>query len=97
MLGGDGMDSCTRVPAAKRARGLWPCPVVLDNKSHRFLRPWRLVKIYWILEAPGWSDQMPGPIPGWGGRHTEQTGGEILPVHVYRNEKKVTVWISLGL
>jgi hypothetical protein len=39
---------------------------------------------------------MPGPILGLGGRRVGQTGGEILPAHVYRNEKKVTVWIAPG-
>jgi hypothetical protein len=37
---------------------------------------------------------MPEPIPGWGGRRAEQTGGKILPTHVYCNEEKVTVWIT---
>jgi hypothetical protein len=47
-----------------------------------------LGKIYSILEALGWSDWMPGPIPGRGGRRTRQTGGKILPAHGYRNEKE---------
>jgi hypothetical protein len=45
-------------------------------------------KIYAILEGPGWSDWMPGPIPGRGGRRAGQTGGEILPAHVYHNEEE---------
>jgi hypothetical protein len=38
MLGGDGRDSCTRVPAARHVWGLWPCPVMIDNKCRRFPR-----------------------------------------------------------
>jgi hypothetical protein len=41
-----------------------------------------------ILEAPGWSDWMPGSIPGQGGRRAGQAGGKILPTHVYRNEEE---------
>jgi hypothetical protein len=52
-------------------------------------------KIYPILESPGWSDWEPVPISGRGGRRARQTGGEILPSHVYYNEKKVMVWITL--
>jgi hypothetical protein len=37
---------------------------------------------------------MLGPVSGWGGRRAGQTGGEILPAHVYGNEEKVTVWIT---
>jgi hypothetical protein len=55
-----------------------------------------MVKIYLILEACGWIDWMPIPIPGWGGSWAGQTSCEILPAHVYRNEEKVTVWISHG-
>jgi hypothetical protein len=29
----DGMDSCTRVPAAMHAWGLWPCPVMSDKNA----------------------------------------------------------------
>jgi hypothetical protein len=94
MSDGDGMDSYTRVPTARRVWGLWPCPVVPDNKRRRFPRPRCLVKIYPILEAPRWSDWMPRPVPGRGGRHAEQTGGEILPTHVDCNEEKATVWIT---
>jgi hypothetical protein len=41
----------TRVPATRRAWGLWPHPVLLGTKCHRFLRPWHLVKStrYWKL------------------------------------------------
>jgi hypothetical protein len=31
---------------------------------------------------------MPRHIPGHGGRWAGQTGGKILPVHVYRNEEE---------
>jgi hypothetical protein len=31
---------------------------------------------------------MLGPIPGRGGRWVGQTGGEIMPAHVYRNEEE---------
>jgi hypothetical protein len=47
-----------------------------------------LGKIYVILEAPRLSDWMLGPIPGQGGRWVGQTGGKILPAHVYRNEEE---------
>jgi hypothetical protein len=83
MFDGDGMDSCTRVPVARSTWGMWPCPVMPDSKYHRFTRPWCLVKIYLILEAPWWSDWMPRPVPGRGGRRAEQTSGEILSAHVY--------------
>jgi hypothetical protein len=45
-------------------------------------------KIYVILEAPRWSDWMPGPIPRRGGRQARQTGSKILPAHAYRNEEE---------
>jgi hypothetical protein len=35
-------------------------------------------KIYLILETNGWSDWMPGAIPGQGGRQVGQTGDDIL-------------------
>jgi hypothetical protein len=54
--GGDGIDSCTRVPATRHAWGMWSCSVVRDSKCCRYPRPRCLVKIYLILEAPGWSD-----------------------------------------
>jgi hypothetical protein len=44
-------------------------------------------KTYTILEALGWSDWMPDPILGQGGRQTGQTGGKILPAHIYHNEE----------
>jgi hypothetical protein len=47
-----------------------------------------LGKIYVILEAHGWSNWMLGLVLGWGGRWVRQTGGEILPVYVYHNEKE---------
>jgi hypothetical protein len=46
-------------------------------------------KLYAILEAPGWSDWMLGPLSGRGGRWVGQMGGEIWPVHVYRNEEEI--------
>jgi hypothetical protein len=39
---------------------------------------------------------MLGPVPGQGGRRAAHVGGEILPGHVYCNEEKTTVWITLG-
>jgi hypothetical protein len=45
-------------------------------------------KIYATLEAPEWSDWMPEPIPGQGGRRVRQTGGEIVSAHVYHNEEE---------
>jgi hypothetical protein len=47
-----------------------------------------LGKIYAILEDPGWSGWTPGPVPGQGGSRVGQTGGKILPAHVYRNEEE---------
>jgi hypothetical protein len=96
MSGGDGMNSCTRVPTVRCAWGLWPHPVVLDSKCCCFPRPWHPVKIYPILEVLGWSDWMSRPIPGWRGRRGGQRGGEIVPAHVYYNEEKAMVWITLG-
>jgi hypothetical protein len=46
-----------------------------------------LGKNYPILEAPGWSDWMSGPVPDWRGRWIGQTGDEILPTHIYHNEE----------
>jgi hypothetical protein len=40
---------------------------------------------------------MPGPVPGWGGKRNRQTGGEILPAHVYRNEEERWFGFLLGL
>jgi hypothetical protein len=53
MSSGDGTDSCTRVPIATCTWGMWPCPVVLDNKYHRFPIPQCLVKYirYWKLSV----------------------------------------------
>jgi hypothetical protein len=53
-------------------------------------------KIYVILEAPGWSDWMPGPVPGRGGRWVRQTGSKILPAHVYHNEEERWCRLLLG-
>jgi hypothetical protein len=94
MSGGDEIDSCTRVPAGRCMWSLWPCPIMPDNKYCRFSRPQHLVKIYPILEAFGWSNWMLGPILSRRGRQAEQTGGEKLPAHIYRMERKGTVWIS---
>jgi hypothetical protein len=47
-----------------------------------------LDKIYPIMEALGWSDWMPGPVLVWVGRRAGQTGGRILPAHIYRNEEE---------
>jgi hypothetical protein len=51
-------------------------------------KPLTLGKIYLILEAPGWSGWISGPILGRGGRRTGQTDGEILPIYVYHNEEE---------
>jgi hypothetical protein len=40
---------------------------------------------------------MPGTVPGQGGRRDGQTGGEILPVHVYHNEEKRRCGLLLDL
>jgi hypothetical protein len=45
-------------------------------------------RAYPLLKAPGRGDWMLGPIPGRGGRRNGQTGGEIMPAHVYHNEGK---------
>jgi hypothetical protein len=55
-----------------------------------------LGKIYAILEAPGWSDWMPGPVPGQGGRRVRQTGGVILRAHVYHNKEERWYGLLLG-
>jgi hypothetical protein len=44
--------------------------------------------IRYCKQAPGRVDWMSGPIPGQEGRQNRQTGGEILAVHIYRNEGK---------
>jgi hypothetical protein len=94
MSGGDGTDFCTRVPTARHVWSLWPWPIMSDGKCHGFSRLRRLVKIYSILEAPGWSDWVLGLISGREGRRVGQIGDEILLAHVYRNEEKVTMWIT---
>jgi hypothetical protein len=40
---------------------------------------------------------MSKPIPGRGGERNEQTGGEILPTHIYRTEGKRRWGLLLGL
>jgi hypothetical protein len=59
MLGGSGMDSCTRVPAARHTCSLWPCRVMPESECRHFSRPRCMVKIYPIQEALGWSDSVP--------------------------------------
>jgi hypothetical protein len=51
MSGSDGIDSYTRVSAARRAWGLWSCPIVPGSKCLCFLSLQRLVKYmrYWKL------------------------------------------------
>jgi hypothetical protein len=61
MSSGDEMDSCTRLPTARCAWDLWPCPVVSGSKYRRFLRPCRAVKFYVILELLGGMTGCPGP------------------------------------
>jgi hypothetical protein len=68
------MDSCTRVTTVRHVWGLLPYPLLPETPA--------LSKIYLILEALRWSDWMPRPVPGQGGRWVGQTGGEILPAHV---------------
>jgi hypothetical protein len=48
------------------------------------------------LKALGWSDWMSRSIPGRGGRRNGKTGGEVMPFHVYHNEERGTVRITLG-
>jgi hypothetical protein len=88
ILDTDGMDSCTWVPTARRAWGPWPCLVVSGSKCHCFSSPWYVVKPIWYWKIPEWCDWMPRPIPGRGGMPAEQTGSEVLPVHIYHNEEK---------
>jgi hypothetical protein len=40
---------------------------------------------------------MPGPVLVWGGRQDGQTGGEILPAHIYSNEGKRRCGLLPGL
>jgi hypothetical protein len=51
MLGGDGMDYCTRVPTVRLAWVLWPCSIVPGSKCRSSPRPRRVVKSirYWKL------------------------------------------------
>jgi hypothetical protein len=92
----DGVDPCTQVLTIRHAWGLWPCPVVPGSKSRHFPRPQHVVKIYVILEAPGWSDWMPEPIVGRGGRQAGQTGGKIPPTNIYCNEEERWCGLLLG-
>jgi hypothetical protein len=61
MLGGDGMDSYTQVPAARCAWGMWPCHVISGSKCHRFLRPRRIVKSMRYKKLLGGVDECTGP------------------------------------
>jgi hypothetical protein len=81
LLGSDGTYPYTRVPAARHAWGLWPCPIVLSNKGCRIPRSRHLVKPiqYWKLMggATGCS------IPSQAG-----DGSKIFTAHVYHKEEK---------
>jgi hypothetical protein len=54
-------------------------------------------RAYSLLKAPGQGNWMPEPVPGRGGRQNGQTGGEILPAHVYHNEGKRMCGLFLGI
>jgi hypothetical protein len=54
-------------------------------------------KTYLILETPGWSYVMLGPVLGHGERQAEDTSGEILPAHIYCKEEKWWCGLFLGL
>jgi hypothetical protein len=51
MSGGDEMDSYTRVPTARCAWGLWPCPVIPGSKCHHLLRLRWSVKSIWYMKV----------------------------------------------
>jgi hypothetical protein len=86
MLGDDGTDFYTRVPAIKWA---WACDHVLSCQvvNATTSRDATLGKNYPILEAPGWSAWMVDHAPGRGGRQARQTSAKILLAHIYRNEE----------
>jgi hypothetical protein len=85
--GGDGMDYCTWVPAARRAWGLWPCSVVSDGKCCRFSRPRRLVKSTWYWKlldgATGCPDLSQVEEGAGSGRHVEIWCGLLLGLVIF--------------
>jgi hypothetical protein len=52
---------------------------------------------YPLLKSTGRGNWLLRPISGWGGRRNEQTGGEILPTHVYCKEEKQRCGLLPGL
>jgi hypothetical protein len=71
------------------ARGLLrPRPIVPGAKCHRFSRPLVLVVSIRCRKPSGVLTGCSGIAPGRGGRRDGQTGGEILPAHVYRKEEE---------
>jgi hypothetical protein len=65
----NGIDSCTRVPTARHAWGLQPCPIVSFGKCRRFPRLHRLVNStrYWKLMDKATGSQGPSPVEEGGG------------------------------
>jgi hypothetical protein len=45
-------------------------------------------RAYLLLKALGQGNLMAGPVLGQGGRQNGQTGGEVLPAHIYHTEEK---------
>jgi hypothetical protein len=75
---------------------LWPRLTASCNKCRSFLRPrhrWSLS----VTERPRAGQLDAQAHPEWGGRHNGQTGGEILPVHVYHDEGKRRCGLLPGL
>jgi hypothetical protein len=52
---------------------------------------------YLLMKAPRRVDWTPRPISGRGGRQNGQTGGEIIPAHIYHREKKRRRGLLQGL
>jgi hypothetical protein len=73
MSDSDGKDSSTQAPAARR---VWVPVAMSCHTRHEMLplpKTMTLVKPTQCWEAHVWSDWMPGPIPGRGGRWNRMT------------------------
>jgi hypothetical protein len=67
---------------------LRPSLVMPGSKCHRFLRPLVLVMLIHCRKPQGVLTRCPSLVSGQGGRQDEQTGGKILPAHIYRKDEE---------
>jgi hypothetical protein len=67
---------------------LRPHPIVPSAKCHRFSRPLVLVMPICCRKPPGVLTGCLSLASGRGGSRDGQTGGEILPTHVYHKEEE---------